>query len=59
MKFISDKVVARNELAVKKGQLAYLKNLAKVISAVMLVLVTLVLQGRRSVFICTWWSMKT
>jgi len=51
MKFISDKVVARNELAVKKGQLAYLKNLAKVISAVMLVLVTLVLQRRSTVFL--------
>jgi len=31
MKFMSEKVVARNELGVKKGQLTYLKNLAKVI----------------------------
>jgi len=31
MKFVSDKIVARNELGVKKGQLTYLKNLAKVI----------------------------
>jgi len=35
MKFVSDKVVARNELGVKKGQLTYLKNLAKVISTIM------------------------
>jgi len=32
MKFSADKIVARNELAVKKGQLSYLKNLAKVIA---------------------------
>jgi len=30
MKFVSEKVVARNELSVKRGQLTYLKNLAKV-----------------------------
>ena len=35
LKFVSDKVVARNELGVKKGQLTYLKNLAKVTSAIM------------------------
>ena len=35
MKFVSDKVVAHNELGVKKGQLTYLKNLAKVISTIM------------------------
>jgi len=36
MKFISDKVIARNELAVKKGQLTYLKNLAKVTVLILL-----------------------
>jgi len=35
MKFVSEKVVARNELAVKRGQLTYLKNLAKVNAVVM------------------------
>ena len=34
MKFVSDKVVALSELAVKKGQLSYLKNLAKVIALI-------------------------